>query len=90
MAKKREHFTLVSNDITINEDKVRSYQSTKNQNLDIKSLKDGVYYLKAEMLKNDLVSESMANKAINPQVKLIVENGNYFLEVAFKGMKVGI
>ncbi|WHL23283.1 NEAT domain-containing protein [Streptococcus iniae] len=89
MAKKREHFTLVSNDITINEDKVRSYQSTKNQNLDIKSLKDGVYYLKAEMLKNDLVSESMANKAINPQVKLIVENGNYFLEVAFKGMKVG-
>ena len=91
-AKKREHIYLVSNDLLVTEEQAPK-QETETQegisSLNKDQLKDGVYYLNAKMLKTDLVSESMSNKAINHHVTLIVEKGVPYLEIEFKGMTVG-
>ncbi|HEL0581557.1 TPA: NEAT domain-containing protein [Streptococcus equi subsp. zooepidemicus] len=86
-AKKREHIYLTSNDVEVKEDQLAG--SGQSKGLDINKLEDGIYYIKASMLKNDLQSESMSHQAIDHRVKLIVNKGVYSLEVTFKGMKIG-
>ncbi|WP_196592359.1 NEAT domain-containing protein, partial [Pectinatus frisingensis] len=80
-AKKREHIYLTSNDVEVKEDQLAG--SDQSKGLDINKLEDGVYYIKASMLKNDLQSESMSHQAIDHRVKLIVNKGVYSLEVTF-------
>ncbi|CAN2924702.1 NEAT domain-containing protein [Streptococcus dysgalactiae] len=91
-AKKREHIYLVSNDLLVTEEQALKQETGTQEgisSLNKDQLKDGVYYLNAKMLKTDLVSESMSNKAINNRVTLIVEKGVPYLEIEFKGMTVG-
>ncbi|MGT2728628.1 NEAT domain-containing protein [Streptococcus phocae subsp. salmonis] len=90
-ANKREYVYLVSNDVTVTENQLAhpEKQDGKAKGLDINHLKDGVYYLNAKMLKDDLESESMSNNAIDHRVKLIVDKGVYRLEVEFKSLKIG-
>ncbi|MGT2935284.1 NEAT domain-containing protein [Streptococcus castoreus] len=86
-AAKKEHVYLVSNDVTVTETQLG--HSEKQDGLDRHHLKDGLYYLNAKLLKTDLISESMSNKAINHRVALVVEKGIPYLEVEFKAMAVG-
>ncbi len=57
--------------------------------LDRHNLKDGVYVVDGTMLKSDKSSLSMANNAINHNVKLTVKNGKHYLTLDFSGMKIG-
>ena len=59
------------------------------EKLDIKNLKDGVYVIDGNMVKTDKKSASMSDNAINHKIKLTVKNGEYFLTMNFKGMKIG-
>lgn len=91
-AKRREYVYLVSNDITVTKEQALKQEATANKEeigLTKDQLVDGIYYLTADMLKTDLASESMSNKAINHRVTLIVEKGLPYLEIEFKGMTVG-
>lgn len=91
-ATQKEHIYLTSNDILVakgphshQKDLVEKGLRVLNQ----KQLRDGIYYLNASMLKTDLASESMSNKAINHRVTLVVKKGVSYLEVEFRGIKVG-
>lgn len=91
-ATQKEHIYLTSNDILVakgphshQKDLVEKGLRALNQ----KQLRDGIYYLNASMLKTDLASESMSNKAINHRVTLVVKKGVSYLEVEFRGIKVG-
>lgn len=75
-ATQKEHIYLTSNDILVakgphshQKDLVEKGLRALNQ----KQLRDGIYYLNASMLKTDLASESMSNKAINHRVTLVVK-----------------
>ena len=52
------------------------------------SLEDGKYTLKAEMLKINRSEYSMSNNAINHNVWLEVEDGQYYLTVQFVGLAI--
>lgn len=91
-ATQKEHIYLTSNDILVakgphshQKDLVEKGLRVLNQ----KQLRDGIYYLNASMLKTDLASESMSNNAINHRVTLVVKKGVSYLEVEFRGIKVG-
>lgn len=91
-ATQKEHIYLTSNDILVakgphshQKDLVEKGLRVLNQ----KQLRDGIYYLNVSMLKTDLASESMSNKAINHRVTLVVKKGVSYLEVEFRGIKVG-
>ncbi|MGS6019339.1 NEAT domain-containing protein [Streptococcus pyogenes] len=91
-ATQKEHIYLTSNDILVAKGP-HSHQKDLVENglraLNQKQLRDGIYYLNASMLKTDLASESMSNKAINHRVTLVVKKGVPYLEVEFRGIKVG-
>lgn len=91
-ATQKEHIYLTSNDILVAKGP-HSHQKDLVENglraLNQKQLRDGIYYLNASMLKTDLASESMSNKAINHRVTLVVKKGVSYLEVEFRGIKVG-
>lgn len=49
-------------------------------------LKDGVYSVYGEMIKMNRTDKSMSNDAISHNIKLTVENGQYYLTMDFKGL----
>ncbi len=54
--------------------------------LDIKTLKDGVYTVEGSMMKENKKSKSMADGAINHEVKLRVSDKKYELTLDFQGL----
>ena len=64
-------------------------KKTTASKLNIKKLDNGIYSIKATMLKTDKKTQSMANDAINHKVKLTVKNGKYYVTLDFKGLNVG-
>ena len=58
------------------------------EELDIKTLSDGVYYLSGKMLKTDKQSVSMANEALDHTVKLTVKKKKYTLTLNFSGLTI--
>lgn len=63
-------------------------QKKKSTKLNIKKLKDGIYFIQGEMLKTDKETESMANKAFNHKICLTVKKGNYYLTLDFQGLNM--
>lgn len=63
--------------------------SDTQQNLDFASLADGQYTISGEMIKTNRTDKSMSNNAIDHNILLSVENGQYFVTITFKGLKVG-
>ncbi len=59
------------------------------KNLSLGHLADGEYSLVGDMIKADKSGESMANKALDHNVKLEVIKGKYYATLTFKGIKVG-
>lgn len=57
--------------------------------LDKANLEDGNYTVIGALKKFDKTTDSMANSSIDKNIKLRVENGNYFARVMFKPMEVG-
>lgn len=55
--------------------------------LDIKKLENGEYTIRGDMLRVNKKSKSMADGAINHDIKLTVDNGDYTLTIRFHGMK---
>lgn len=60
----------------------------KKTKLNIKKLKNGIYSINGTMLKTDKKTESMANDAINHNIKLTVKNGTYYLTLDFKALNI--
>ncbi|MCI5698671.1 MAG: NEAT domain-containing protein [Clostridiales bacterium] len=56
--------------------------------LDYRNLKDGVYSLKAEMWKANRAEHSMANNALDKNVKLTVRGGKYYIQARIKGVNM--
>lgn len=59
-----------------------------SQSLDKNNLKNGIYSIKGKMLKTDKTTLSMANEAINRTIKLEVINGQYYVDLDFKGLAI--
>lgn len=54
--------------------------------LDKDNLPDGTYSVYGEMIKMNRVDKSMSNDAINHNIKLTVEDGQYYLTMDFHGL----
>ncbi len=65
-----------------------STEKSTQEELDIKTLSDGVYYLSGKMLKTDKQSVSMANEALDHTVKLTVKKKKYTLTLNFSGLTI--
>lgn len=59
------------------------------QPIDPNALPDGRYLLHADMLQVDRTTKSMSDNAINHTVTLDVVDGEYYLNVEFKGLTIG-
>ena len=57
--------------------------------LNFRFLSNGTYSIIGDMYKADQSGESMANKALDHNVKLDVEDGTYYATLSFRGIKVG-
>ncbi len=57
--------------------------------LSLAGLPDGEYSVLGDMYKANKSGESMANKALDHNVKISVENGVYYATLNFRGIKVG-
>ncbi len=70
-------------------DAIEAYKNSEsNDALDFANLSDGTYTVNVEMRKVDnRDSLSMSNEAINHEVELTVENGEYYLTFDFQGLK---
>lgn len=58
------------------------------EEININNLPDGKYTLYAQMIKTDHKSFSMSDGAINHNVWLEVEDGEYYLTIQFKGLAI--
>ncbi len=82
---------LLSQAIINLEQKQQTASSTEKnakEELDIKTLSDGVYYLSGKMLKTDKQSASMANEALDHTVTLTVKKKKYTLTLKFNSLTI--
>ncbi len=56
---------------------------------DTDALADGIYLIHGDMVKNDKTTASMADKTINHNVLLTVENGVCMITMQFDGLTIG-
>lgn len=70
-------FSVVSNEVVV-----------EAAEEDTNVLQDGKYTLTGEMYKTNRTDYSMANNAINHTTWLEVKDGEYYLTIQFKGMKI--
>lgn len=88
----------ISNSTEINQGKPEKTTTTakkkittttkKTTKLNIKKLKGGIYSIHGKMLKTDKKTASMANDAIDHNIKLTVKNGTYYLTLDFKALNI--
>lgn len=63
-----------------------SPDASNDEQLDFANLPDGTYSVYVEMFKMNARDHSMANDAVNHDMKLEVENGEYYLTFDFRGI----
>ncbi len=79
----------INSTITLYWDTLTNLSEENEASNALASLSDGVYKIQGSMVKPNMVEESMSNKAINHNIKLVIKNGLPYISMNFNGMNVG-